>query len=134
MSTFKYNGAASDFATAALNWPACNPNAMLVDAGYVPNPAHRFVSDIAAAAIVARDKILTSVAQISGLCTGIIPVINALVWPNPVVAVIIYEKTGSDATSRLIYYSSDGIGFPFSALGFNYGVAYDQSGGGWFQV
>lgn len=134
MSTFKYNGAASDFATAALNWPTCNPNAMLVDSSYVPSAAHRYVSDVAAGAIAVRDKILTSVAQANGLCTGIVPQINALLWPNPIVAVIIYEKTGSDNTSRLIYYSSDGVGFPFTAVGFNYAVAFDQSGGGWFQV
>jgi len=134
MSTFKYNKACSDFATAQLNWLTCNPKAMLVDAGYVPDPAHNYVSQITAGAIVTRDQALTSVAQTNGKCTGTIPQINALLWLNPVVAVIIYESTGDDATSRLLYYSSDGVGFPFAAQGFNYAVAFDQAGGGWFQV
>lgn len=134
LSTFKYNHAASDFATGALNWLTCSPNLMLVDAGYVPNPTHQYVSSIPGTAIAVRDLALTSVAQTNGICAGNCPTANALAWPNQIVGIILYEKTGSDATSRLIYYSSDGAGFPFSPNGFNWAVAFDQSNTGWFQV
>lgn len=134
MSTFKYNSVCSSFATGAFNWLTCAPKVILVDAGYVPDPAHNFVNQIPAGSIAVRSAALTSVAQTNGKCTALVPQINALLWPNPIVGVIIYNDTGSDATSRLIYYSSDGFGFPFTAVGFNYAVAYDQAGGGWFQV
>lgn len=107
---------------------------MLVDAGYTPNLNDQYVSSIPAGAIVTRDQLMTSVAQASGYCTGIIPQMNALLWPNPIVAVIIYASTGVDATSRLIYYSSDGFGFPWTATGFNYAVAMDQAYGAWFAL
>lgn len=134
MSTFLYNRAKSDFATAAFNWPTCTPKAMLVDAGYTPSVAHQYVSDVPSGAIAVRDLALASVAQSNGVCSGTIPTANALLWPNPVVGLLIYASTGVDATSRLIYYSSDGFGFPFAAVGFNYAIAYDQGYAGWFQV
>ena len=137
MSTFLYNKAKSDFAIGALNWPACVPKAMLVDASYTPNIGHQYVSDLVTAAptcIAVRDLAMTSVAQVNGLCSGVLPVANALLYAPPIVALIIYASTGVDSTSRLIYYSSDGLGFPFTAVGFNYVIAYDQSFAGWFQI
>jgi len=134
VSTFRYANAASDFATAALNWVTCTPKVMLVDAGYVPNVAHQYVTSITPSAIAVRDLAMTSVAQTDGVCRGTVADASALIWPNPIVAVIIYASTGVDATSRLIYYSSDGIGFPLTAVGFNYSVAFDQTHAGWFQV
>jgi hypothetical protein len=107
---------------------------MLVDAGYAPSITHQYVSDVAAGSIAVRDLALTAVAQTSGLCSGLCPAANALIWPNPIVGLIIYASTGVDSTSRLIYYSSDGFGFPFTAIGFNYAIAYDQGYAGWFQV
>jgi hypothetical protein len=133
LSTFLYNKAKSDFATAALNWPTCTPKAMLVDANYTPSPAHQYVSDITSG-IVIRDLVMSSVAQANGVCSGTLPGVSALLWPNPVVALVIYASTGVDATSRLIYYSSDGLGFPINAIGFNYAISYDQGYAGWFQV
>lgn len=137
MSTFLYYKAKSDFASGALSWPASNAKAMLLDAGYVPSFSHQYVSDItsaASSAIASRDIVMTGLAQTNGLCTGLVNQVNAFVWPRAVVAIVIYASTGVDATSRLIYYSSDGFGFPFTAVGFNYGISYDQSFTGWFQV
>jgi len=134
VSTFRYAHAASDFATAALNWVTCVPKVMLVDAGYVPSATHQYVTSITPSAIAVRDLAMTSVAQTDGVCSGTVADASALIWPNPIVAVIIYASTGVDATSRLIYYSSDGIGFPLTAVGFNYSVAFDQTHAGWFQV
>jgi hypothetical protein len=134
VSTFLYNKAKSDFATAALNWPACTPKAMLVTAAYTPSTAHQFVTDIPAGAIGVRDLAMSGVAQANGLCSGTVAQANALLVTDPIVGLIIYASTGVDSTSRLIYYSSDGLGFPFQAVGFNYAIAFDQSYAGWFQV
>lgn len=135
MSTFLYNNARHLFATGQLDWLTTAPNAMLVSASYVPNAAvDAHVSDIPAGAIIVRDAALTNVGESGGLCSGAIPIWNALSVPVPVVAIVLYGKVGSDSTSPLIYYSSDGAGFPFTPQGFNYSVAQDQGAGGWFQV
>lgn len=134
MSTFLYSKIKSDVATAAFNWPACTPKVMLVSAGYTATPSHQYVTDVTSSAIAVRDLAMSSVAQTNGLCSGIVPTASALVFANPVVALIIYASTGVDSTSRLIYYSSDGAGFPFTPVGFDYAIAFDQLYAGWFQL
>ena len=134
MATFKYNNASSEFATGQLNWPALPVNAMLVNANYSAFPSDVFVSAIPPAAIELRDIALTNLAQLNGLCQGVIPTIKAFLSPDTVVALVLYVKRGSDSTSELLYYSSDGPGFPFVPSGFDYSVGYDQAAGGFFQV
>lgn len=134
MPSFKYDSASQKFATAQLNWPLLTVGGLLVSGDYLPSLAHSFVSDIPAGAIIARTGDLTSLAAAKGICAGIVPQVDSLLAGVPVVAFVLYVDTGTDTTSQLLYYSSDGAGFPFNAQGFNYAVAYDQSAGGFFQV
>lgn len=134
MSTFKYNSASHKFATAQLNWPSLTVGALLVSASYIPSLSDNFVSNIPAAAILKRCGDLTSLSEANGICAGNIPQQNAFLNAVPVVALVLYVDTGVDSTSQLLYYSSDGAGFPFLPQGFNYAVAYDQTAGGWFQL
>lgn len=134
MATFKYNNASAQFATAQFNWPAMTVKALLLSAGYAPALTDVHVSDIPAAAILGRSTSLTGMAQTNGVCRGTIPQLNSLVTAAPVIAIALYADTGNDTTSQLIYYSSDGSGFPFLASGFNYDITYDQIAGGWFVV
>lgn len=134
MSTFKYDTAAVAFGTKQIDWLNDNIGAMLVGAGYSPSKAHdQYVSDIPAPAIIARSAQMTSMAINNGVFSGIVPEFDALLSSTEAVALILYLNTGTDSTSQLIYYSSDGLGFPFTPSGINYFVTFDQANGGWFQ-
>lgn len=134
VADFLYNSARDGFAGKLINWTLANTKAMLVSGVYAPLPTHNFVSDIPTAAIAMRSSAMTANAHNAGVCSGIVPSFQALLWADPIVAIVIYIDSGSDSTSQLVYYSSGGIGFPFIAVGFDYFVGYDQSNGGWFEV
>lgn len=137
MATFLYAVSSQSFAEATLGaWPTLSPVwGLLVTSAYIPNPiTDQTVSNIPAAAIIARAGPMTSQAAVNGVCSGILPQFNSLISSVPAAAIVLYYNTGSDASSQLIYYSSDGVGFPLALQGFNYAVAYDQQLGGWFQV
>lgn len=133
MATFMYNSARGKFANKQLDWDDASViKAALVGAAYSPLRTHNFVSDLTS--IVARSGEMTTKVNTSGICKGDIPEFSALLSATEIVGLVIYIDTGSDATSQLLYYSSDGPGFPFTAAGLNYFVGYDQANGGFFEV
>lgn len=135
MATFLYGNAATNFGTGANDWLTMTVWALLVDATYVPRPLNDAnVSDIPSSSIIARVGPATGKTMVNGLAAAAIPPFLALIWPNPVVAVVLYNKGSLDSNSQLLYYSSDGASFPFQAQGFDYAVQEDLAGGGWFQV
>lgn len=135
MSTFKYSKASQLIGSAGLNLVTANITAMLVSGVYAPNPnLDQYVADLPSAAIIARSGLLTGTALTDGVFKGTVPEFEALLNPTKIVALVLYRETGNDSLSELIYYSSDGPGFPFTAVGFDYYVGYDQSNGGFFQV
>lgn len=134
MSTFVYDNARSLAATAALNWPAITAKAALMSGAYTPN-RHTDVhlSDVPGGAVIISAT-MTGLSQTSGNCTGSIPEFMAFLNASPVVGLLIYKDTGDPTTSPLIYYSDEGVGFPFTALGFNYSIGADLSAGGFFEL
>lgn len=135
MATLLYGNASQQFAVGAWNWPALTVWALLVDKTYVPSiNKDLYVSDIPATSIIARQGPLTSLVSSAGVCSGNIPQFASLLDPRTAVGVVLYVNTGVDSTSSLIYYSSDGLAFPFLPQGFNYIVSEDLAAGGWFQV
>ena len=133
---FVYGKARASFGQAGINLLTADIRAMLVSAAYSPAPnTDQYVSSIPSGAVIIRDVALTGKSfSISGGFVGTIPTFDALIAAQPCVAVILYAYTGTDSTSKLLYYSSDGPGFPFLPTGFDYTVGYDQSSGGWFQA
>jgi hypothetical protein len=135
VATFLYGVTSQQAEATGLNWPGLTVWGLLVDKTYLPKiNVDQHVSDIPASAIIARIGPMTSLASVNGLCSGILPQFLALINTLPAFAIVLYINGGSDAASQLIYYSSDGIGFPLALQGFNYAIAYDQAHGGWFQV
>ncbi len=135
-TTFKYNNASSLFANGALDWATLGSAAhcVLLSAAYTPSPTDQYLSAIPAGAIIADQAFTSTAANTAGVCYGVIPQFLALISAQPVVAMLIYHNTGNPNTSPLIYYSSQGSGFPFTAEGFNYAVGYNALNGGWFQA
>lgn len=132
-NTFVYNNARHMFATAGINWPAASARAALLSAGYSPSPTDKFLSEISTGAVM-KDVAMTALGDVDGQCFGTIPEIMAFISATTVVGLVIYIDTGDPTTSPLVYYSDDGVGFPFQPLGFNYAIGFDQSAGGFFQV
>lgn len=135
MSTFKYAYGAQLIGTAQLNLTTAVINALLVSGVYAPKPyTDQHVADIPPAAILVRTGYLTGQALNNGVFSGNIPTQNAFLSATICVGLVLFNDTGNDALSPLLYYSSDGPGFPFKPAGFNYSFGYDQSNGGFFQV
>jgi hypothetical protein len=133
MASFLYNSARESFATGALTWDGSEIHCALVNATYGPTLQDVFLSDIPDGAIMA-DATLTALASDSGICSGQIPEFDAFISDTPCIAMVLYANSGDPSTSQLIYYSSDGVGFPFLPQGFNYAVGFDQTALGFFQV
>lgn len=132
---FVYGGARFSFATAGINWLTSVVKCALVSANYGALPTDNFMSDVPPSAILSRSAALTGLAvNNTGVCSGVIPSFQAFLATQGVAAMVLYVDSGSDATSRLVYYSSTGVGFPFTAAGFDYFVGFDLANGGWFQV
>lgn len=135
MATFVYTAATNSFVSGAFVWPSMAVNAALVDLNYLPKTSDLFLSDIPPSAIVKRDLALTGLAQTTdGIMYGSVPRMLALAWPYPVAALVLYNKTGLDSTSNLLYYSSDADNMPFRPLGLNWEVQYNQIRKGFFQI
>lgn len=135
MSTFKYVKGAQLIGSGGVDLLTANINAMLVSRVYAPNrAADQFVAIIPPAAILVRTGLLTGLSLAGGVFSGTIPEIDAYLNPTLAAALVLYVETGNDALSTLLYYSSDGPGFPFPGQGLSYFIGYDQSNGGFFQV
>ncbi len=131
---FVYNKGRVALNSGAINLATATIGAALVSAQYSPNPASdQFLSVIPSVAIIAQVDLTGTSVGPNGAFKGSIPQFSALLSGSIVVAVVLYVDTGNPVTSRLLYYSSSGPGFPFSPQGFNYIVAYDQNNGGFFQ-
>lgn len=134
MTTQVYNKARYLFATAQIDWLTASVHATLLNGAYAPAPGDTYLSDVPAGAIMQDVPVLAPGVTPAGVCYCTIPQFNAFTSASTVVAVMLYLYTGNPATSTLIYYSSDGVGFPFQPEGFNYSVGYDQAAGGYFQA
>lgn len=132
-NTYMYNNARHLFATGAINWPSANARASLLNGAYAPSRADKFYSAIPSGAVM-KDAQMTGLGENNGVCYGAIPEFDAFTSASIVVALVIYLDTGDPDSSPLLYYSDDGLGFPFQPLGFNYAAGFDQAAGGYFQV
>lgn len=134
MSTFLYNSALQSFATGTLDWATAPVTVALVNASYSPLQTDTSMAAVPTGAIVATAT-MANLSVVNGICKGSIPVFAALESASEVTGLLFYLDNGDvPSGNQLIYYSSDGVGFPFTPAGFNYGVGYQQTYGGWFQV
>lgn len=134
MSTYLNNSARHKFATKQIDWPNEDVRLCLTGSGYSGTAADNFLSDIPSGARVLSDYSLTDLGETNGTCFGTIPQLLAYAAAQTIVGMALYIKGMTDADSQLIYFSDEGIGFPFNAQGINYLISIDQSSGGFFQV
>ncbi len=117
-----------------INMLSNNIKILLVDlADYTFGAAHEFVTDVAGASIVGRSanlavKTINTDAQFKSD-----PVVVAGVTGDQFEAIIMYQDTGSDATSRLIMFQDTGVtGMPLLPDGSDVRITPNASG--WFAL
>lgn len=135
MGTFVYDNAANNFVSGQIVWTALPVNVALLDGNYQPKTTDVFLNQIPSYAIIRRDIAMTSLGVTADfIAHGIIPEVQALISTYPIAAIIFYNKTGNDATSDLLYYSSDAIGMPVTPRGLNWQWQFNQLRRGFFKV
>src|SRR5262245_203931 len=111
--SFMYKNARSKFSRGQLNWLTANVKCALVSAGYSASRDHVYMSDVTG--VIARSGLVTNKDEDGGICRCDIPEFLALLSGSAVMGMILYVDTGDDTTSQLLYFSDDGVGFPFEA-------------------
>jgi len=119
---------------ALLDLTTVTMRAYLLDGTYTYNDSHEFLSDVGAGTRVARTNPLTS--KTVNLTTAAFdsddPTAEAVTGDN-VNQIILYVDTGSEATSRLIFYKDTGIStIPFTPDGSDIRITVNASG--WFKL
>lgn len=127
MSNFLFNKAKESFLKGELNWLSDIVKISLIDTSIytVDQVNHQFLSDIAPSSVVASSGALSGKTASSGAADA-----NDVVFSSGIVsaaqAVIIWQDTGSSATSRLIAYIDTASGLPFAATGSPVSVLWDE--------
>jgi hypothetical protein len=134
VSSLLYRSAQVKLNDGTWTWTDLPVHAALLTANYNASAVHETLEDIPANAVILRDLQLSRLRSTTQLAKGVIPVIEAFLDGREVFALLLYTLGDSDAESELIYYSSDGTGFPFVPQGFDYSVAYRQEDGGFFEL
>ena len=107
-----YTGAKQRFLTGALNWTSSTIRVVLVDKSLynADVTSDEFISDVPLAARTAISDPLSGKTALAGVANAnniIIPAVT-----GQVDAMVIYQDTGSEATSPLIAYIDTSVGLP----------------------
>ena len=131
-----YPNARHLFATKQLSWLLGNYRFLILGVSYNPNFANKFLTDIDPSQIIATSPAITNPSETGGLCTG--DTVNFGLITSPLLAgsVILYQDTGTPATSPLIAFfdTPDLPGLPISLNGFVFFLYKNLTAGGWFRL
>ncbi len=119
------------FAEALVAWSTDNIKVALLTNGYTYSAAHQFVTDLGAN-IVARSGNLGTKTSVGGVLKSGIATWPVLTGAQCFYAVI-YKDTGTDATSRLLYYIDTATNLPGTPNGIDVTCQFDPTTGD-FQV
>lgn len=129
MANALYDKARESFLRGEIIWQTDTIKTVLVDAGqYTPNLAtHQFLSDIPSGARTATSGALTSKTTAAGVADAADPVFTGATGVQSEYLVI-YQDTGSAATSRLIAYIDTATGLPVTPNSGDINVIFSASG------
>lgn len=113
-----YDKGREKFLTGSIAWLTDDIKCCLVNGtSYVVNlGSHEFLSDIPGAAIVATSGNLSSKTATGGVADAA-DVNFTAVSGDQIDAIVIYKDTGVDSTSPLLLYCDSGSGLPFTPVG-----------------
>lgn len=114
---------------AGLNLTSLNLKAVLVDTGtYTYSAAHQFLSDITGGARVATSGNLASKTVALGVFDAADVTFTAVTGTS-IEAIVVYNDTGTAATSNLIAYFDTGVtGLPVTPNGGDITIVWSGSG------
>lgn len=104
MANHPYPTGRQAFFDKQISWNVDTIKALLLTAGYTQSDAHDFLNDIPGGAVRVSTATLTGRTTTGGVCDAdptTFPVVPA---GSPFTQLILYMDTGTEATSRLIYY------------------------------
>lgn len=127
MANALYDLGREGFLNADIDWSADNIRIILIDAAdYTVNLAtHDFLDDVPAGARVATSGNLASKTSTAGVADAADVTLSA-VTGDPSEAIIIYQHTGTEATSRLIAYIDTATNLPITPNGGDITVTWDN--------
>lgn len=126
MANALYDSARQAFLDGDLDWTAQNFKVILIDtADYTFSQTHDFLDDVPVAARVATSGNLANKTSTAGVADADDIVFTA-VTGDPCEALIIYQDTGTAATSRLVAYIDTVTGFPVTPNGGDIYVTWDS--------
>ena len=127
MANGLYNKGREGFLSGQINMSSNDIRAILVDtADYIVNLAtHDFLDDVPAAARVAVSAAMASKTITDGIFDAA-DVTWSAVSGDPSEAIVIYQHTGTESTSRLIAYIDTATGLPVIPNGGNITVTWDS--------
>ena len=132
MANVLYPKAKEGFIGGDIALDTDNLKAVLVDtATYTYNVAHEFLSDIPAGERVATSANLTSKTITDGTFDSA-DIVYTAVTGDPSEAVVLYQDSGVEGTSRLIAYIDVATGLPVTPDGTNINLNVNASG--WFTL
>jgi hypothetical protein len=125
MSNALYDKGREGFLDASIDWDSTAVRCVLVDTGtYTVNlSTHDFHDDLTG--IVATSGDFTSKTVTAGVADAADVTFTAVSGAT-VEAIVIYQWTGSSATSRLIAYIDTATGLPFTPSGGNVTIVWDN--------
>ena len=127
MANALYDLGRESFLKGEISWNTNNIKAVLGDTGlYTPNlVTDQFLSSIAAGARVATSANLTGKTTAAGVADADDVTFTAVTGAS-IEAVVLYQDTGSPATSRLIGYIDTATGLPVTPSGGDITVVWDS--------
>jgi len=132
MANVMYPKAKDGFLGGDIALDSDNLKAVLVDtASYTYSDSHEFLSDIPAGERVATSADLTGKTIVDGTFDSD-DIVYTAVTGDPCEALVLYQDSGTESTSRLILYIDTATGLPVTPDGTNINVSINASG--WFQL
>lgn len=127
MASVVYKSAKQKFLSAGLDLTSLNLKTVLVDTGtYTFSAAHDFLDDVAGGARIATSGNLASKTVTDGVFDAADVTFTAVTGAT-VEAIVIYNDTGTAATSDLIaYIDTASAGLPFTPNGGDCLVSWDN--------
>lgn len=126
MASALYNKGREAVLDSTINLESDTIKIVLVKSTYTFSQAHSALSDVAGAARVATSGALTSKTFTDGVFDAADIVFTAPASGNVVTALILFEDTGVEATSRLLAYLDTGTGLPVTTNGADLTIAWDS--------
>lgn len=122
-----YGKGREGFLGGDIDWDADTIKVAAIDTGLytVSIDAHQFLSDVVVGARIATSSALSAKTKALGVA-GASNVVWSAVTGNSIEAIVIYQDTGSPATSRLIAYIDSATGLPVTPNGGDINLNWDS--------